>query len=118
MYADDVRFRFPGDNSWGGEIRGKADLERWLGRFAAVGIQIRPDEVLLQGWPWRQRLCIRGIAHLDSHGGERVYENRYVIWGHISWGKMRNYEVYEDTEKSKGLDHYLESIGELAPASA
>jgi len=117
MYADDVRFRFPGDNSWSGEIQGKETLERWLGRFAAVGIQIRPDEVVLQGWPWRQTVCIRGVAHLDAPDGRRVYENRYVIWGHIAWGKMRAYEVYEDTEKAKGLDGYLESIGELAPAA-
>ena len=28
-----------------------------------------------------------------------MYENRYVIWGRIAWGKMREYEVYEDTEE-------------------
>jgi hypothetical protein len=32
-----------------------------------------------------------------------------VIWGHISWGLLRDYEVYEDTQKSKKLDEYLAS---------
>jgi ketosteroid isomerase-like protein len=118
MYAEDVRFKFPGDNSWAGEIEGKAGLEKWLRRFVDVGIQIRPEEVILKGWPWRQTLCVRGITHLDKPDGERVYENRYVIWGHLAWGKMRDYEVYEDSEKAKALDGYLGTIGKLEPAGS
>jgi hypothetical protein len=110
--ADDVRFRFPGDSSWGGEFEGKAELEPWLRRFADVGLQISPDEVVLKGFPWKQTICIRGRDHLDSPAGERVYENRYVIWGRLSWGLLREYEVYEDTQRSKALDGYLASIGE------
>jgi hypothetical protein len=110
--AEDVRFRFPGNSSWGGEFTGKAELEPWLQRFADVGIQISPDQVVLKGFPWNQTICIRGRDHLDSAQGERVYENRYVIWGRISWGLLREYEVYEDTQKSKALDRYLASIGE------
>jgi len=110
--AEDVRFRFPGDSSWGGKYHGKAELEPWLRRFADVGLQISPDEVVLKGFPWKQTICIRGTDYLDAPEGERVYENRYVIWGRISWGKLRDYEVYEDTQKSKALDGYLASVGE------
>jgi len=116
--AEDVRFRFPGDSSWGGEFDGKAELEPWLRRFADVGLQISPDEVVLKGFPWRQTICISGRDHLESPAGERVYENRYVIWGRISWGKLREYEVYEDTQKSKALDGYLASIGEPQAVAA
>jgi len=107
MDAKDVRFRFPGDSSWSGEIHGKAELERWLQRFVDVGLQIYADEVVVKGWPWKMTVCIRGTDHLDAPGGERVYENRYLIWGHIRWGLLRDYEVYEDTQKSKALDGYL-----------
>lgn len=113
MDAEDVKFRFPGDSSWATELQGKEKLEQWLRRFADVGIQIHPDEVVLKGFPWRQTICVRGTDHLDSPDGERVYENRYVIWGHISWGLLRDYEVYEDTQKSKNLDEYLARIGKL-----
>jgi ketosteroid isomerase-like protein len=113
MDADDVKFRFPGDSSWATELEGKDRLEEWLRRFADVGIQISPDEVVLKGFPWRQTICIRGTDHLDSHDGERVYENRYVIWGHLSWGLLRDYEVYEDTQKSKALDDYLATVRKL-----
>ena len=109
MEADDVRFRFPGENSWGGEFVGKHEVERWLRRFARVGLQIYPDEVVLKGFPWNQTLCVRGHDFLRSPAGELVYENRYVIWGRMAWGKLKDYEVYEDTEKTKALDAYLEA---------
>lgn len=35
-----------------------------------------------------------------------------MIWGRISWGLLRDYEVYEDTQKSKVLDRYLASTGD------
>jgi hypothetical protein len=107
MDAGDIRFRFPGDNSWAGEIHGKDELERWLQRFVKVGLQIYADEVVVKGWPWNMTLCIRGTDHLDAPGGERVYENRYVIWGRVEWGLLKGYEVYEDTQKSSVLDDYL-----------
>ncbi len=113
MDAEDVRFRFPGDSSWATELEGKEKLEPWLQRFADVGIQIYPDEVLLKGFPWNQTICVRGHDFLDSPEGERVYENRYVIWGRIAWGLLREYEVYEDTQKSKELDEYLAGVGRL-----
>jgi len=113
MDAADIRFRFPGDSSWATEVEGKQKVEAWLRRFAQVGIQISPDEVVLKGFPWRQTICVRGTDYLDSPEGERVYENRYVIWGHLSWGLLRDYEVYEDTQKAKALDSYLASVGQL-----
>lgn len=111
--AKDVRFRFPGNSSWATELEGKDELELWLRRFVEVGLQIYPDEVVLKGFPWKQTICIRGYDFLDSPSGERVYENRYVIWGRLAWGLLREYEVYEDTQKTEPLDEYLASIGQL-----
>jgi ketosteroid isomerase-like protein len=115
--APDVELTFPGQNSWSGVFRGKADVERWRRRFAALGIQIFPDEVVAKGWPWNTTLCVRGHDYLHGPGGELVYENRYVIWGQLSWGKLKRYEVYEDTHKANQLDEYLlEHRPELAVA--
>jgi ketosteroid isomerase-like protein len=117
MEAADVTLRFPGDNSWGGEFRGKAQVRQWLQRLVAVGLQVFPDEVVMAGWPWRSTVCVRGTDHLKDESGELVYENRYVIWGHLRWGKLVDYEVYEDTEKARALDDWLaEHRPEMVPA--
>jgi ketosteroid isomerase-like protein len=105
--ARDVRFRFPGDSSWATELQGKEELARWLQRFVDAGLQIHADEVVVQGPPWAMTLCVRGTDHLTTAEGERIYENRYVIWGRMAWGLLREYEVYEDTQASKALDERL-----------
>jgi ketosteroid isomerase-like protein len=107
LYAEDVRFVVPGDSSFAPGATGKPELERWLERFVDLGLQIYPDEVVVKGFPWRQTICVRGHIHLDDPDDGRVYANRYVIWGRIAWGRMREYEVYEDTEASRRLDEWL-----------
>jgi ketosteroid isomerase-like protein len=104
--APDIRFRFPGDSSWATEIDNREDHERWLRRFVDTGLGIHPDEVIAQGPPWNTTLCVRGTSYLDTEDG-RVYENRYVMWGRIAWGRLREYEVYEDTQATTRLDEYL-----------
>jgi ketosteroid isomerase-like protein len=118
LVAKDVRFRFPGDSSWATDLQGKDRLERWLQRFVRVGLQIFPDEVVAKGPPWRTTLTVRGTIHLKSPTGELVFENRYVIWGRMSWGLLREYEVYEDTQKSKEFDEYLAAAEERASTAA
>lgn len=107
LLRPDSRLRFPGRSSWSGEFAGKDAVTRWLERFARVGLQIFPDEVVAKGPPWRMTVCVRGTDYLRSPEGELVYENRYVIWGHGRWGRLTDYEVYEDTEKPLALDAWL-----------
>jgi ketosteroid isomerase-like protein len=118
MDADDVKFRFPGKSSFAPGGENKQELEEWLRRFIRLGLQIYPDEVVLSGFPWKQTIAVRGHIHLDDPEDGRVYENRYVIWGHIRWGKLREYETYEDTEQSARLDAWLERSGKESGAPA
>lgn len=105
--ADDVELTFPGASSFSGVFRGKDAIRRWLTRFAEIGIQIYPDEVVAVGPPWNTTVCIRGRDHLHDDDGEVVYENRYVIWGRMAWGKLKRYEIYEDTVAPVELDKWL-----------
>ena len=107
--ARDVRFTFPGDNSWSGVFQGREEHRRWLERLVRVGVMTEPDEAAVSGFPWKMTLCVRGRSWRDAPTGERVYENRFVIWGRIRWGRLMAYEVYEDTEKANALDAYLEA---------
>jgi hypothetical protein len=111
MDAEDIKFTFPGESSFAPGASNKKELESWLDRFVDLGLKIYPEEVILKGFPWRQTICVRGYIHLDDAADGRVYDNRYVIWGHIAWGKLREYEVYEDTEESRRLDEYLAGKG-------
>src|ERR1700726_3007017 len=103
----DVVFIFPGSNSWSGTFLGKDAHRRWLERLVRVGVMTEPDEVVAAGLPWNQTVCIRGRSWWENAAGERVYSNRFVIWAHLKWGRLKEYEVYEDTEKAAGLDAYL-----------
>jgi ketosteroid isomerase-like protein len=105
--TEEVCLHFPGRNSWAGDIRGKEDLGRWLARFAEVGLQIFPDEVMVKGPLWRMTLGVRGHIYLHDPEGNAVYDNRFVLWGTLRWGRLAEYEAYEDTQKSAALDEYL-----------
>jgi ketosteroid isomerase-like protein len=114
---DKVRFVFPGSNSWSGTFVGKPEHRRWLERLVRVGVKTEPDEVAVSGFPWKMTVAIRGRSWWDSRAGERIYDNHFVIWGHLKWGKLHDYEVYEDTEKAQALDDYL-AANEPALAAA
>jgi ketosteroid isomerase-like protein len=103
-----VRFVFPGDNSWSGEFNGKDEHRRWLERLVRVGVKTEPDEVAVSGFPWKMTVAIQGRSWWDNAAGERIYDNRFIIWGHLRWGRLYEYEVYEDTQKAKALDAYIE----------
>ncbi len=106
-YADDVVFRFPGNNSWAGTYTSKAEVRAWLERFARVGLQVYPERIVVKGAPWDTHVHIHFTDHLDAPDGTRVYENRGVIYGRVAWGKVRYYEVFEDTEKVQAFDAWL-----------
>jgi len=105
--ANDVHFRFPGESSWTADIHDKEQLERWLRRMISTGLQHQPEQVVVQGPPWSMTICLRGSDRLTDAQGETVYSNRYVIWGRMAWGKLREYEVYADTQRLPALDDYL-----------
>jgi ketosteroid isomerase-like protein len=118
MDSRKVELHFPGDNSWSGVIKGKKAHRDWLERFCVAGMQIFADEVVVKGTPWNSRVMVRGTDHLDDADGNRVYENRYVIWGTLRFGKLHRYEVYEDTKKVGALDDWMERTGHPAAPSA
>jgi ketosteroid isomerase-like protein len=114
----DVQLTFPGQNSWSGVFRGRTAVERWLQRLVAAGVKTYPDQVVVTGPPWNSTVVVRGHGHKDGPDGERVYENRFVIWGRMSWGRLREYEVYEDTHLANELDAWLAEHEPSLPVAA
>jgi ketosteroid isomerase-like protein len=107
MEAPEVHFHFPGSNSWAAELTSRDQVEAWLKRMVAAGIQHEIDDVVATGPLWRMTIVLRGRDHAVAPDGTRIYDNRYVIWGTTRWGLIRDYEVYEDTEKATAFDTYL-----------
>ena len=107
-YAKDVVFRFPGNNSWAGEFRGIDAVRPWLQRFYGIGLELSVNEILVRGWPWKTRVAIHFTDRLKAPDGALVYENTGFIYAKATWGKIREYEVIEDTEKVALLDVWLE----------
>jgi ketosteroid isomerase-like protein len=106
-YADDVHFTFHGNNSWAGDYHGKDQMRPWLERFHAIGLNLRVHEILVSGPPWNTTVCLYITDDAKDADGNVIYENRGVIYGKGAWGKMKRYEVFEDTEKVAELDKYL-----------
>jgi hypothetical protein len=107
--ARDVHFCFPGDSSWATDLKGRDAHGLWLQRFVDDGMQMFVDEVVVKGFPWRMTVCVRGTNYLEDAEGELACQNRYVLWGWMSWGFLKECEAYEDTQASKALDNSLES---------
>ena len=106
--APDVRLTFPGQNRWSGVFEGRAAVRRWLEMLVAAGVMTFPDQVVAVGPPWRTTVCVRGRSQAVAADGEQVYDNRFVIWGRMSWGRLKDYEVYEDTHLANVYDGWLE----------
>ena len=117
FYADDATLVFPGRNSWGPEYRGRDEIERFLKRFLAVGLQGELHEILVSGPPWNTTVCARFDDHATAPDGTTVYENRAVIFLKVAWGKVRYEEVFEDTERVAAFDRHL-GVAEPAPTAA
>ncbi len=118
MEASDVHFRFPGTSSWVSDVVGRDKVEEWLKRMVATGLQHEADDVIASGPPWRMTMVLRGTDRFEEPDGTPVYENRYVIWALTRWGFIRDYEVYEDTERSVAFDAYLAGARPLSDDTA
>jgi hypothetical protein len=118
MDAPDVHFRFPGESSWAAELHTAEQHAAWVARFVEAGIQLEPDQVVAQGPPWHMTLCVRGVSFLNGQDGARIYPNRFVMWGHLRWGRLKDYEVYEDTQTTARLDTFLAASDRSSAAPA
>ncbi|MEX0682868.1 MAG: nuclear transport factor 2 family protein [Dehalococcoidia bacterium] len=106
-YAKDAVLVFPGDHSWGGEYKGIEKIEGFLRRCVAAGLKFEIQEVMVSGWPWSAKMCIRLTDSATAADGTVVYSNRALIYAQTAWGKIRYQEDYEDTQKVAAFDEYL-----------
>jgi ketosteroid isomerase-like protein len=93
LAADDVEFVFPGDNSFAGSYRGKAQLGAWLERFASLQPKFTVHDVMVSGPPWNTRVAVR---FSDAIGAD--YRNDGMEQLQLRWGRLHRVEVFLNTE--------------------
>ena len=108
MDADDVQLHLPGRQLVGRRV----PRQGGGARLAAAAGPRRASRPTPTRWCSRASRGTRPSASAATTtptrpSGEQIYENRFVIWGRLEWGRLKDYEVYEDTEKATALDGYL-----------
>src|SRR5260370_18566814 len=82
-YADNIRFVFPGKNSWAGEFRGKAEVKRRVRRVSQGCLRLEPHEMLVAGPPWDTTFALRFTDQCTPADGTVVYANRGMSFAKI-----------------------------------
>ncbi|HEV7760412.1 MAG TPA: hypothetical protein VGO78_15525 [Acidimicrobiales bacterium] len=113
MAAPDAELAFPGDNSWSRMFRpversraqhtthrGPAELEAFGQRFVEHGLALDVDDILVNGPPWRTRIC----ARLTDGTPDGTYVNRACVFIETRWGRIHRWEDYLDTERVAAWD--------------
>jgi hypothetical protein len=120
MFAGDAELTFPGDNTWSRQYRplgpgrdawpthrGKDEIEGFLRRYVDHHIFMVVDDVLVNGPPWNTRVAVRVHHWIAGPDGTDVYCNRAVLMFRSAWGKIREEEDYEDTERVAAFDERM-----------
>lgn len=115
MAHPDAALAFPGDNAWATMFRpvvrgrephvthrGIEECRAFTDAFVTTGLQYTIEDIMVNGPPWKTRVAIRAVDSLPGACGDR-YSNRLMSVLDISWGRLRRWEVYEDTERSARL---------------
>jgi ketosteroid isomerase-like protein len=112
-FHDDAVLHFTeGPHRWSGTHRGRAEIERFLRDFVGAGIRGEIKALWIAGPPWALELVVRFDDHADAPDGERIYENRTLLWARTRWGKIvEQRDFYEDTARIADFDARLRDLG-------
>jgi ketosteroid isomerase-like protein len=90
---------FAGDHALGGE-RSSRDAQRaWFERLFRLlpGVELRVEDVLVGGWPWRTRAV--ALIRVRAIVAGRAYENEVAQTIDLRWGRIARIHNLEDTQK-------------------
>jgi ketosteroid isomerase-like protein len=110
--APDFRVTFQGDTSLGGTRTTRAAMAAWFGRL----FRLLPDarfelrQVAVDGPPWNTRIAGLFTIRATTPLGE-PYENQFVQFVGLRFGRVSWYEVHEDSLRWWRLCQHLGSNG-------
>ena len=106
-YADDAVLVFPGENSFGGEHRGKPAIRAWVERFVSLKPTFEIGETAVAGPPWNMRVMFSFRDRIVAPDGFE-YRNSGLEFVHMRMGKIVEHRVALDTERVAELDRHLD----------
>ncbi len=84
--------------------RGIGECRAFAERFVAAGIRFEIEDILVNGGPGRTRVAVRAHTFVPTPHGPDEYANRVIAAMELRWGKLVNWEDYEDTERVREWD--------------
>lgn len=125
MASPNFELAFPGENSWSTMFRspvigrdrhvthrGIEEATAFAARFVREKVQIRIEDILVNGPPWNTRIAVRGNSFIPgAQGAGDVYANRAVLFLEVRWGRLVRWEDYEDTQRIVAWDSAVGAVG-------
>jgi ketosteroid isomerase-like protein len=100
QFRPQSRFMFAGEHALGVDLRGPEAVRRWFGEMHRrfPGIQIVPVDVVVNGWPWNTTVATHLVITAPRAGG-RTYRNEGMQLLRLSWGRIVEDLIFEDTQR-------------------
>jgi ketosteroid isomerase-like protein len=99
QFSPSIRLRFSGAHVMGGERRGVEAVREWFQLVFALfpGIELEPQTVVVNGWPWNTVVATRFTVRATLRDG-RPYRNEGMQFLRLRWGRAVEDLLYEDTQ--------------------
>ena len=107
LFDPNATYHYHGEHSWAADFATRRELEPWLQRFADLGIQFHPEEIIVSGPPWDSHVVLVYSDELRDEDGEIIYTNRGVHVARVLWGRITEDEVFSDSQRVAELDDRL-----------
>jgi ketosteroid isomerase-like protein len=119
QFAVDATFQFYGDHALGGELHGRDAIAAWFERLGGLfpDLRITPLRIVVNGLPWNTTAATRFRVSASLPDG-RQYRNEGMQYLRISWGRVVEDRLYEDTELLKNALRIIEGFRNREAAAA
>jgi ketosteroid isomerase-like protein len=99
LFAPTVHFVFPGKHALEADFHDVQTARQWFQRFSRLfpGLQLEPQVILVNGWPWNTVVATRFIVRATLKDG-RSYRNAGGQFLRLRWGRIVEDYLYEDTQ--------------------
>jgi ketosteroid isomerase-like protein len=98
QFRPQSRFMFAGQHALGGERYGQEAVREWFQEMQRrfPGIRIVPQDIVVNGWPWNTVIANHFTISAPRPGG-REYRNEGMQLLRLSWGRVVEDLIFEDT---------------------